>query len=90
METKKGLDVVFTMRETPTFSEDEPPVDEVAVELPPQAVRLSVPRVRTAPMASRRLAAVRGALELNIESPGFEALPVPDNDVMHHVINVTG
>jgi hypothetical protein len=32
---------------------------------------------------------VRGALELNIESPGFMALLVPDNDVMHHVIKIT-
>jgi hypothetical protein len=41
-------------------------------------------------MVSSRLVTVRGALELNIESPGFVALPVPDNDVRHHVISVTG
>jgi hypothetical protein len=91
MDTKNGFEVVFTIRETPTFSEEEaPPVDDVAVELPPQAVRLSVPRVRTAPMVSSRLVTVRGALELNIESPVFVALLVPDNDVMHHVIKITG
>jgi len=89
METKKGFEVVLTIRDTPTFSAEVLPADEVVGELPPQAVRLSVPRVRTAPMASSRWVTVRGALELNIESPGFVALLVPDNDVMHHVIKIT-
>jgi hypothetical protein len=89
METKNGFEVVLTIRDTPTFSAEELPADEVVDELPPQAVRLSVPRVSTAPMASRRWVTVRGALELNIESPGFMALLVPDNDVMHHVIKIT-
>jgi hypothetical protein len=89
METKNGFEVVLTIRDTPTFSAEELPADEVVGELPPQAVRLSVPRVRTAPMASSRWVTVRGALELNIESPGFMALLVPDNDVMHHVIKIT-
>jgi hypothetical protein len=70
METKKGLVVVLTIRETPTFSADALPVDEVDGELPPQAERLSVPRVSTAPAAKSRVAVERGALELNIESPG--------------------
>ncbi len=87
METKNGLVVVFTIRDTPTFSADGLP--ELAVEVPPQAARLRVPRVSTAPMASRRWVMVRGALELNIESPVFGALPMPDNDVRHHVISVT-
>jgi hypothetical protein len=87
METKNGFVVVLTISETPTFSADELP--GVAVEVPPQAVRLRVPRVSTAPMARRRWVMVRGALELNIESPVFVALLVPDNDVMHHVINIT-
>jgi hypothetical protein len=89
MATKNGLVVVLTISETPTFSADELPADVVDVELPPQAVRLRVPRVSTAPMASRRWVMVRGALELNIESPVFGALPLPDNDVRHHVISVT-
>jgi hypothetical protein len=63
------LVVVFTIRETPTLSPDELPVDEVDGELPPQAERLRAPRVSTAPAANRRVAVERGALELNIESP---------------------
>ena len=55
METKNGFDVVFTINETPTFSDEEPPEADGAVEpeLEPQAVRLSAPRVRTAPAAKR-------------------------------------
>jgi hypothetical protein len=69
MATKNGLVVVLTISETPTFSPDAGPVDEADGELPPQAERLSAPRVRTAPAAKRRVAVERGALELNIESP---------------------
>jgi hypothetical protein len=71
METKNGLVVVLTISETPIFSVE--PAVEVVLLLPPQAERLSVARVRTAPAASERRAADRGALELNIESPGFGA-----------------
>jgi hypothetical protein len=70
METKNGLVVVFTIRETPTFSSAEPPLAEGPLELPPQAERLTAPSVRTAPAANKRVAIERGALELNIESPG--------------------
>jgi hypothetical protein len=70
MATKNGLVVVLTIKETPTFSPDALPVDEADVGLPPQAERLSAPRVNTAPAANRRVAVERGALELNIESPG--------------------
>jgi hypothetical protein len=90
METKNGFDVVFTISETPIFSEEVPSVEPVAEELPPQAERLRAPRVRTAPMARERVTVCRGVLELNIESPGLRALSVPDNDVIAHVINVTG
>jgi hypothetical protein len=64
------LDVVFTISETPIFASVAPPLADAPVELPPQAVRLSAPKVSTAPAANRRVAIERGALELNIESPG--------------------
>jgi len=89
MDTKNGLDVVLTMSETPILSDDEPPVELVAEVFPPHAVRLSVPSVRTAPRANKRVATVRGAVELNIESPVSMARVVPDNDVMEHVTKLT-
>jgi hypothetical protein len=69
--TKYGLEVVFTISETPIFP--APPLEDELEELPPQAVKLSAPRVRTAPAARRRVAAGLGALELNIETPVFVA-----------------
>jgi hypothetical protein len=72
MATKYGLEVVFTISETPIFPA-APPLDDELEELPPQAVKLSAPRVRTAPAARRRVAADLGALELNIETPVFVA-----------------
>ncbi|VXC29086.1 exported hypothetical protein [Arthrobacter sp. 9V] len=72
METKNGLEVVLTISETPIFS-SAPPLDE-GVEPPPQAVRLSAPRVRTAPAARIRVRVDRVTLELNIETPDFVAV----------------
>jgi hypothetical protein len=89
METKNGLEVVLTISETPILSDDEPPVEPLEEGVPPHAVRLSVPSVRTAPRANKRVATVRGAVELNIESPVSVARVVPDNDVMEHVIKLT-
>jgi hypothetical protein len=89
METKNGFEVVLTISETPIVSDDEPPVEPVEELFPPHAVRLSVPRVRTAPRANKRVATVRGAVELNIESPVSVARIVPDNDVMTHVTKLT-
>jgi hypothetical protein len=64
------LDVVFTISETPIFASAVPPLADVPVEPPPQAVRLSAPKVRTAAADKRRVVVERGSVELNIESPG--------------------
>jgi hypothetical protein len=64
------LDVVFTISETPIFASAAPPLADVPLELLPQAERLSAPSVRTAAADKRRVAVERGAVELNIESPG--------------------
>jgi hypothetical protein len=84
METKNGLDVVFTIRETPTFSDVPAPAEaeEELEELPPQAVRPSEP-IATIVAAARTRRVVWKGMELNIESPiGCGIVPIPDNGVM--------
>jgi hypothetical protein len=89
METKKGLVVVLTINETPTFSPEAPSLAPAASDVEPQAERLNAAKVKAAPAARTRVDFEKGALELNIRSPDVCGRTGLDNDVRYDVSRIT-